>query len=213
VSHELRNPLGVISNSIYILTTLLKDADQKVKEYLQMINEETRRSEKIITDMLDFSKVRTPDARAFRIDEIIHDVLERTKPPENIKVIKKMDKEMPMAYADPLQISQVFANLVANAVQAMTDGGKLVISATSEGHKKKNFIRLEIKDSGAGMTEEVLGKIFEPLFTTKPRGIGLGLALSKSLIEANGGSIEAESQHGKGSRFTLKIPAFTEEEK
>jgi signal transduction histidine kinase len=102
---------------------------------------------------------------------------------------------------------------VANAVQAMTDGGNLVISATPEGHKKKNFIRLEIKDSGAGMTEEVLGKIFEPLFTTKPRGIGLGLALSKSLIEANGGSIEAESQHGKGSRFTLKIPAFTEEEK
>jgi signal transduction histidine kinase len=184
-----------------------------VKDYLQMINEETRRSEKIITDMLDFSKVRTPDARTFRIDEIIHDVLERTKPPENIQVIKKMDKEMPMAYADPLQITQVFANLVANAVQAMTDGGNLVISATPEGHKKKNFIRLEIKDSGAGMTEEVLGKIFEPLFTTKPRGIGLGLALSKSLIEANGGSIEAESQHGKGSRFTLKIPAFTEEEK
>jgi PAS domain S-box-containing protein len=213
VSHELRNPLGVISNSIYILTSLLKDADQKTKEYLEMIKAETLRSEKIISDMLDFSKVRVPDARAFTMEEIIASALERSDLPGNIEVEIKTDEHLPMAYADPIQIAQILENLVANAVQAMADGGKLTITTSLQPMENKPFIRLELGDTGEGMTEEVLKKIFEPLFTTKARGIGLGLALSKSLIEANGGSIEAESQPGKGSRFTLKIPVFTKEER
>lgn len=213
VSHELRNPLGVISNSVYILLSLLKDADQKTKDYIQMINEETRRSEKIITDMLDFSKVRTPDARAFRVDEIIHSVLERKNAPEKIKVVNTIGKDLPMGYADPLQITQILENLLANAYQAMTDGGKLELSASPQQRERGAFIRLEVKDSGEGMTEEVLGKIFEPLFTTKPRGIGLGLPLSKSLIKANGGLIEVNSKVGKGSTFTFFIPVYVKEEK
>jgi PAS domain S-box-containing protein len=213
VSHELRNPLGVISNSIYILSSLLKDADDKTKDYLQMIREESKRSEKIISDMLDFSRVRTPEARAFRIDEIIQSVLERTNIPEKTEVIIHLNKEIPMVYADPLQITQILGNLVVNANQSMTDGGKLVISANLQQLERGAFIRLEVKDSGTGMTDEVLSKIFEPLFTTKARGIGLGLPLSKSLIEANGGWIEAESQPGRGSAFSLYIPAYLKEEK
>lgn len=213
VSHELRNPLGVISNSIYVLTSLLKDADQKTKDYLQMISEETRRSEKIISDMLDFAKARIPDARGIQIEEIIRNVIDSSNIPGNIEAIINLDKEIPMAYADPLQITQILRNLAVNASQAMPNGGKLIISASPLRREKKDFIRLKVKDTGEGMTGEVLGKIFEPLFTTKARGIGLGLPLSKSLIEANGGWIEAESVPGQGSTFTLFIPAHIKEEK
>jgi PAS domain S-box-containing protein len=213
VSHEMRNPLGVISNSIYILTSLLKDADQKTKEYLEMIKAETQRSEKIISDMLDFSKARVPDARAFTMEEIIASALERSDLPGNIEVVIKTDEHLHMAYADPIHIAQILENLVSNAVQAMADGGKLTITTSLQPMENKHCIRLKLGDTGEGMTEEVLKKIFEPLFTTKARGIGLGLPLSKSLIEANGGSIEVESAPGQGSTFTLLIPAHIEEKK
>jgi PAS domain S-box-containing protein len=213
VSHELRNPLGVISNSIYILSTLLKDADDKAKEYLQMINEETKRSEKIISDMLDFSKVRIPDARAFGIDEAIQSVLGRMTIPKNIGIVKNLESTLPSAFADPLHIAQILDNILINAVQAMPTGGELTISVSLHWQERNEFLRLEVKDSGEGMSDEVLSKIFEPLFTTKARGIGLGLPLSKSLIEANGGWIEAKSQAGQGSTFIVYIPTYQEEEK
>lgn len=112
--------------------------------------------------------------------------------------------------ADPSQIEQVFINMITNAVQAMTsshsaearDGGKLEIST----RKEDGFIVTEFKDNGCGIPEENLSKLFEPLFTTKTKGIGLGLAVSKRIIEAHGGSIEVESEVGKGTTFAIKLP-------
>jgi signal transduction histidine kinase len=105
-------------------------------------------------------------------------------------------------FVDPQQMTQVLENLVTNAYQAMPQGGKLTVKARAS----QDEVYLSIADTGEGIAEENLGKLFEPLFTTKPRGIGLGLALSKMLVEANGGSIDVESKEGKGTTFTVILP-------
>jgi len=115
---------------------------------------------------------------------------------------------LPPAFVDPWQIEQVLVNLVTNAYQAMAEGGRLTIVADLiEG----DSIRIRVSDTGCGIPEENMGKVFEPLFTTRTRGIGLGLALSRNLVEANGGRIEVESEVGKGSTFTVWLPVASGE--
>jgi signal transduction histidine kinase len=113
-----------------------------------------------------------------------------------------MPANLPQVYADPLHVEQVLGNLVVNACQAMLDGGKLTISAILQ----NKLLAIAVKDTGSGITPENLQKLFEPLFTTKATGIGLGLAVSKKLAEANGGRIKVQSKPGKGSTFTLYLP-------
>jgi signal transduction histidine kinase len=105
-------------------------------------------------------------------------------------------------YVDPGQIGLVLGNLVINAYQAMPEGGSLIISARAE----EDEVALSVADIGCGISQEYMAKLFEPLFTTKARGIGLGLAISKNLVEVNGGSIEVESEVGRGSIFTIRLP-------
>jgi signal transduction histidine kinase len=113
-----------------------------------------------------------------------------------------MARDQPVAMIDPQQIGQVLGNLVSNAYQAMPNGGTLTISAQSEA----GWVKLSIADTGVGMASETMEKVFEPLFTTKAKGIGLGLAVSKNLVEVNGGTIEVESREGQGTTFTLNLP-------
>jgi signal transduction histidine kinase len=111
--------------------------------------------------------------------------------------------DLPPVIVDPQQIGQVLENLVTNAYQAMPDGGNLTIEArASDGQ-----VWLSVTDTGVGIAEENMAKLFDPLFSTKSRGVGLGLAVSKMLAEANGGTIEVESVEGRGSKFTLTLPA------
>ena len=129
-------------------------------------------------------------------------ILEKNPPPEQVTVIDKTVMDLPSIYVDAQQISQVLINLINNAYQAMPDGGELLLQAKVEGE----YIGLSLSDTGCGMSAETLEKIFEPLFTTKARGIGLGLAVSRNLIEVNGGQIEVKSTEGQGSIFTLILP-------
>ena len=110
--------------------------------------------------------------------------------------------DLPEVYVDPVHINQVLINLVENAYQAMNEGGKLVIN----GENKNDQVLITINDNGSGISEDHLTKLFEPLFTTKAKGIGLGLAISKNLVENNGGTIVVESEEGEGSTFTLFLP-------
>jgi len=127
-----------------------------------------------------------------------------------VKVTTGIPPELPPVFVDPRQIGQVLGNLVANAYQAMAAGGNLTISAQAE----KEKVSLFITDTGCGISKENIKKIFEPLFTTRARGIGLGLAVARNLVELNGGSIEVESpstalgtgEAGKGSTFTVALP-------
>jgi PAS domain S-box-containing protein len=220
VSHELRNPLGVISNAVYFLNMSQPDADTKVKQYLEIIENETRTANKIITDLLDFSRITSVNREPVSVADLVNRTLVRYPVPESINVTLNISQTLPPIHVDLPQMMQVLGNLVVNACQAMTlgpsqgragpaktrDGGRLVISAVQNGDR----IVLAVKDTGVGIPPENMTKLFEPLFTTKARGIGLGLAICKNLMEANGGMIEVQSKPGKGSVFTLLFPIYKE---
>ena len=213
MAHELRHPLGVISNSIYYLQTVLSDIDESTNEHMSMISSEITRANKLISDLLDFSHLRTPKREEMKLSELIEQVLEVQKPSQGVKVSIVIPDDIPLLVMDPGQISQVLGNLVENAYQAMPEGGELTIKAhtienskDSEKSMESECIVLSIQDTGTGISEENMKKLFDPLFSTKERGIGLGLAISESIIEANGGSIEVESEEGVGSIFKVNLP-------
>lgn len=204
VGHELRNPLGVINNAVYFLKTVMPDADETTKEYLNIIKDEVDNSQRIISDLLDFSRTKTPQPKLVAVNELINQNLGKCVIPENITVHIDISKTLPAVKVDPSQMGQVFHNLIINAVQAMPDGGSLEISAEED--REANALRISVTDTGHGISPENMEKLFQPLFTTKARGIGLGLVVSKRLTEANGGKIEVESQQGKGTTFTVRLP-------
>ena len=216
VGHELRNPLGVISNAVYYLKMVLSDADETTREYLEIVSSEVRNSEKIVSDLLDFSRTRLPEREEIAVSEMVARVLERRPPPENVEVTTQIPSDLPPVFVDPRQIEQVLGNLVTNAYQAMPEGGQLIIKTSEVAGKPpkssassvepSGWVSLSITDTGAGISPENMKKIFEPLFTTKAKGIGLGLTVSRNLVEASGGSIEVESEEGVGSTFTVWLP-------
>ncbi len=210
VSHELRNPLGVISNAVYLLAQALSQ-NEKAREYLEIIQAETRTADRIITDLLDFSRVKNPERASLALDGLVADTLARYPAPDKVKVRVEIPPDTPRLYVDAQHISQVLGNLFTNAYQAMPAGGELLISAASMHINAMDMVRLDVADNGEGITPEGQARLFEPLFTTKARGIGLGLPTSKNLAEANGGWIEVSSQPGKGSTFSLFLPAAREE--
>ena len=210
VAHELRNPLGVIKNSAYFLNMILDDSDPEVKHGLQILNREVGRSDQIIKSLLDFARSKPPDRQELNVNDVVRETLSQNVVTESIKVDSQLDETLPTIFADPTQLRQVFDNLICNAIQAMPEGGRLGVgtSKVSEGPPKSEWIAVSITDTGVGIPQENLEKLFEPLFTTKSKGIGLGLALVKDLVEGNGGSIEVESNDtpGKGSTFTVRLP-------
>jgi PAS domain S-box-containing protein len=212
VGHELRNPLGVINNAVFYLTTVLSGADEKVREYLGIIKSEVDNSLRIISDLLDFSRTRTARPRTVPIAAVIGKSLAAVAVPENVSVETDLPETLPPVRVDSLQMEQVFQNLITNAVQAMPGGGVLRVSArlvrrSGEGSAGRDFVEIAIADSGEGIPPENMKKLFQPLFTTKARGIGLGLSVSKRNVEANGGRIEVESEPGRGTVFSLSLPA------
>jgi len=210
VGHELRNPLGVINSAVYYIKLVQPDADAKIKEYLGIIEQEIRTSERIITDLLDFARIKSVDREPVSVSDLIRQTLERFPAPPAVEVVLDLPADLPRVYADPRQMTQVLSNLIVNACQAMVstgstgtpEGGKLSLY----GNVQNDMINIIVKDTGVGIPPENMKKLFEPLFTTKSRGIGLGLAVSKKLTEANGGRIEVQSEAGQGSSFTVWLP-------
>ena len=220
VAHELRNPLGVIFNAVYYLKSVAlfpgqpaddDPQDEILREYLEMITGEVRKSEKIISDLLDFSRTKIADSEMIQISILLESIFDRHPPPEGVETGVEIADGLPPAYVDPAQIDMVLGNLITNAYQAMPDGGRVSIradmpSADERDASPEHSIRIRVSDTGTGISPQNLEKIFEALYTTKARGIGLGLALSRDLLEANSGSIQVESQEGKGSTFTVWLP-------
>ncbi len=207
VGHELRNPLGVMTNAVYFLEATQADAPPKIKEYLGILRAQIRLSEKIVGDLLDFARVKPPQRSLVQLDALVEEQLGRVSVPPRIRIERDFPPSLPAVHVDPVQVGQVVLNLVVNAVQAMSEpGGLLILSARGrEGH-----VQMEVRDTGPGIPPENLGRIFEPLFTTKARGIGLGLAVSRTLARANGGDITVTSEPGRGAAFTLALPASSE---
>ena len=205
VGHELRNPLGVMNNAVYFLKTVMTSADETVLEYLDIIKHEIDNSQRIINDLLDFARTKIPQKRAVLVRELMEESLERCALPENVVIRSDIPDKLPPLNVDPLQIGQVFQNLITNGIQAMTEGGTLLICAR-RADNEGGFIEICVADTGEGISPENMKKLFQPLFTTKAKGIGLGLTLCKNLTEANGGSIAVESAVGKGTYFTMILP-------
>jgi signal transduction histidine kinase len=211
VGHELRNPLAVINSSVYYLKLVQPHADDMIKKHLGIIEKEVWTSEKIITDLLDFARIESVDREAVSVSDLIRQTLERFPAPESVQVTLDIPIDLPQIFVDVRQLTQVLGNLTINACQAMKDGGKLTMDCGQLTVDDISWILITVKDSGVGIPPENMGKLFEPLFTTKTKGIGLGLAVSKKLTEANGGCIEVQSEPGKGSTFTIWLPTHPQE--
>ena len=205
VGHELRNPLGVINSAVYYLKLVQPDANEKIKKYHSIIEQEVNTASRIINDLLDFGRIVSPDRQPVSIPDLVQHMLTRFPVPPSVHLQLSLPASLPKVFVDPIHLEQVLGNLTTNACQAMReckDGGSLVISAS----QKNDQVAIAVKDNGTGITPEAMQRLFEPLFTTKLRGIGLGLAVSKKLAEANGGSITVRSQPGEGATFTVCLP-------
>jgi len=207
VGHELRNPLGAIKNAGFyirrrISNTDLPNTEPRVMEFLNIIDEEVNSANKVITDLLGFSRVGKPTVAPANIAGIIEDALRYTPIPENVALTKEINNNLPMVMVDGDQIKQVFLNIILNALQAMPEGGRLDIKASDKG----KCVEVEFVDTGSGIPDSVKKKIFDPLFTTKAKGVGLGLSVCKTIIEHHEGDIKVESKEGEGTTFTLSLP-------
>lgn len=208
VGHELRNPLGVIKNAAYFLNMVLEEPEPEVKETLELLEKEVATSERIISSLLDFARTKAPARQKADINDVVQEALSRIAIPENVELVIRLDKALPTTMSDPGQLSQVFSNIILNAVQAMPEGGRLVVKSEVV---PAEWLVVSFTDTGAGIPEENREKVFEPLFTTKAKGIGLGLALTRILVEAGGGTIEVESEVDQGSTFTVRLPIRRDE--
>jgi two-component system cell cycle sensor histidine kinase PleC len=207
VGHELRNPLGAIKNAVLyvrrkVSNSELSTAEPKVLQFLDLVDEEVESANKVITDLLSFSRVAKPTVSLVSASSIIKDSLNHVAVPENIKVAMDVDPALPMVLVDASQIRQVFINVILNGLEAMPEGGQFGIKARS----KDEVVTVDFTDTGCGIPESVMDKIFDPLFTTKPRGVGLGLAMSKSIMDRHSGEMEVKSKEGKGTTFTVSLP-------
>ncbi len=206
LAHEIKNPLAGMKVSIEVLLyeLNLSDADREV---LTRVTDEIFRIELLMKELLNFA--RPPVPRPDIVD--INKVLERAatfsvKNPSfsSITVLKEYDNHVPATMADPMQLQQVFMNLLLNAAEAMPGGGKLALKTSYE--EKSNSLRILISDSGKGIDDRAMARIFQPFFTTKAKGTGLGLAITKRLIEQHGGSISVSNNLGGGATFSITLP-------
>ena len=205
VGHDIRNPLQAIISDVYLAKTDLAstlDSEEKKNavESLDEIEKNVTYINKIVQDLQDFARPLNPRAEEIDLKPIIDDLLKNNDLPNNVKVSVKI--ETGKVVADSTFINRIMYNLVNNAVQAMPNGGKLTIHA----YKKSNDAVIAVKDTGGGIPEAVKNKLFTPMFTTKSKGQGFGLAVIKRMTEALGGTVTFESQEGKGTTFTVCIP-------
>jgi PAS domain S-box-containing protein len=202
VGHDLRNPLTSITGAAYYLNTkLASKLGTREREMLAIIEKSIRYSDKIVRDLVEYSRelqlelVKT-DARSIAERALVHMTV-----PKRIRITNSTEKE-PKIWVDVEKMRRVFLNLIQNAFDAMPEGGRLRIAS----QKSNGNLQITFADSGVGMQKEIVNLLWNPLFTTKAKGMGFGLPVAKRLVEGHGGSIRVESQPGKGSTFTVTLP-------
>ena len=210
VGHELRNPLNVIRNCAYLLNMMQEGkADEETLNTLKLLDQQVDISNRIISDLLNFTRVRPPSPSRIDINGLVKESLSWIAVPDDITVVDDLTVDSMQTMVDAEQVGRAFANIIANAVQSMKDKGELRLSSGIE----DDSVWIKVEDTGCGISEENLNKIFEPLFTTKPRGIGLGLAITKRLVEQNSGEIEVTSRVNGGTAFIVSLPLEKKEAK
>jgi len=233
VCHEILNPLNIISGHVQALE-LERETDQSLGDDLFSIMEEINRIEKIVGGLLKFSRKEDMELKNSDINEELESVLsimEKDMLLDNIKVVRNFDSDLPRTKIDANRMRQVFLNLINNARYAMERGGTLTVTTDkiakeqirnrrkSDVHMDPGkieiyheiYLRIKISDTGTGIPEEDMIKLFDPFFTTKPedKGTGLGLSVCYTIIEKHSGTIEVESEYGKGATFVIELPCPT----
>lgn len=208
IGHDIRNPLQSIDGAIYLakesVTSLPDGSAQKkeLEELHKVILEQIGYIDHVVADLQDFSKFVEPKFAEIDLPEVITESFGIVEVPENIVVTVVFPDEPLKLVADPYHLKRIISNLIKNAVQAMPDGGEVTIIA----YRRNDYVFLRIEDTGVGIPEHIKPNIFTPLFTTKSKGQGFGLAVCKKLVEAQNGDITFHSEEGKGTTFTIKIP-------
>jgi PAS domain S-box-containing protein len=207
VGHDIRNPLQAITSDLYLAKEGLafcSDNEGK-KEALQSIIEIEKNVDyinKIVQDLQDYARPLNPNPGEADLKQIIEKLLSKNGIPENVKVTVKVEDEARKIVADADYLNRVLYNLVTNAVQAMPKGGNLTIRV----YKEKSDVIITVKDTGVGIPKVIQSKMFTPMFTTKSKGQGFGLPVVKRMTESLGGAVSFESQEGKGTTFTIRLP-------
>ena len=205
IAHEIRNPLTSINILIHSMTENLPSGDSH-KEDLKVIEEEIHRMNEILDQFLRFAKPATPLLEKADVSSIFEETLQLLRPhiEKQIIVVEKEFQSLPIILMDREQMKQVFLNLLLNAIQAMPGGGHLTLRGQNSGDGQ--WIHISIQDSGIGISSENINKLFDPFFSTKEGGIGLGLSITHRIIDQHHGKIEVESAPGKGTLFTIWLP-------
>jgi signal transduction histidine kinase len=208
VGHDIRNPLQAITGDLYLAKTDLasipeSEEKQTIQESLTEIEKNIDYINKIVADLQDFARPLKPNAEETDLKLIIDQLLTKNGLPDDVQVTVKVEPDAGKFVADSTFINRIMYNLVSNAVQAMPKGGKLTIRA----YKEASDVVIDVTDTGSGIPEAVKGKLFTPMFTTKAKGQGFGLPVIKRMTESLGGTVSFESQEGKGTTFTVRLPS------
>ncbi len=201
LGHEFRNQLAVMKNSTYFLKMKCSDKDESISKHLNLIDEKILESNIVIENILSFSKTKKLNLKIVDLGGIILSSIIKVQIPETINIINKINKEPLLIKGDEIQLNRLFSNILINAIYAMDGKGQLIISAFVVNYK----INVSIKDTGTGINEEDLNHIFEPYFTTKARGTGIGLAIAKNIVQLHRGEIGIKSDFGKGTEVLIKF--------
>jgi len=206
VGHDLRNPLQAMVTIVYLVKKLLSfgGVEERNKAFglLEELNDQVHYMDKIVSDLQDYTRPIGSELIETNLSELIREVIASVKIPGTVKVSNMNGGDPRKAILDPVLLRRVLANLVLNAIQAMPKGGELIITT----NKTQDSVEIIVQDTGVGIASENLEKIFNPFFTTKAQGQGLGLAVCKRLVEAQGGEITVKSELGNGSTFTVSLP-------
>jgi PAS domain S-box-containing protein len=209
VAHEVRNPLGVIRASVQLLDDAQVD-HARIHEAAEVIKQEIDRLDRVIKALLDFGRPSTPTLVKTDINSVLEDVVlftNRFAKQHGVHIEERLDTELPDVFGDPDQLKQVFLNLVTNAVQAIGDGeGLIVIETRAEG----DYVETTVMDDGPGISAHDLPKVFDPFFTKRAEGTGLGLTIVHRIIDEHEGHIEVESSSA-GTTFKVTLPAVLDE--
>lgn len=208
VAHELRNPLSSIKGAAQYLRNEYH-GEPMIQEFLDIILEEVGVLSRITSEFLDFARPMHLNLETAHLHDNIRRLLQVVKPQlvaHGIEVVQEFGADVPPTVFDPQQVDHAIRNVVVNAIQSMKDGGTLTIY-TRYVLSPLPAVEIAVSDTGPGIRPEDLGKLFTPFFTTKTKGVGLGLTIVQKILQNHGGSISVESQLGAGSTFTLRLPS------
>lgn len=207
VAHELRNPLNVIKTSVYYLLNARNPPPDKRDEHLRRVEQQVLLADRVITTLSNYAKMPLPDLKPVDVRRCAEEAVAESALPAGVKPAYDWPADLPPALADADQLRIVLSNLVRNARDAMPQGGMLTLSA----RVRDGGVDLAVADTGVGIAADQLARVMEPLYTTKAKGLGLGLALARAILEKNRGSLHVASRPGAGTTFTVRLTAAKEE--